>query len=88
VLLSIDMMIAGDRVNSAWATTDAAERFVTDSLLPGMRYVIEANCAGYTKSISSPIVAAGDTIRTIELVLEAQTARLTVENGRARSPED
>lgn len=86
-LVSIDM-IAGGRVNSAWVTTDATGRFVRDSLLPGLRYVIEASCGGYKKSVSSPIVASADTIRTIELVLEAQTPRLAVEHKPARSPED
>lgn len=86
-LLSIDM-IAGGRVNSAWVTTDAAGRFVRDSLLPGMRYVIEARCSGYKKAVSSPIVASADTARIIQLVLEAQTPQLAIEHKRARSPED
>ena len=76
-LLSIDM-IAGGRVNSAWLTTDATGRFAKDSLLPGMRYVIEVRCAGYRKSVSNPIVASADSLRTVEIVLVAESQSASV----------
>jgi hypothetical protein len=67
-LISIDV-IAGGRVTSAWVTTDANGRFARDSLLPGMRYVIEANCIGYKTTISETVVAAADVALTVELVM-------------------
>jgi hypothetical protein len=68
-LISIDV-IAGGRVNSAWGTTDSTGRFVRDSLIPGMRYVIEANCIGYKPTISEPVVASERPL-AVQLVMQA-----------------
>lgn len=86
-LVPIDVL-AGGRVSSAWVTTDETGRFVRDSLLPGLSYVIEARCGAYRKAVSSPIVASADTLRTVELVLQVEPPQRTVADKRARSPED
>ena len=67
--VSIDL-IAGGRISSAWVATDSDGRFEHDSLLPGMRYVFEANRIGYQGAISKPIVASADTALAVEIVLQ------------------
>jgi len=67
--VSIDIL-AGGRVSSAWVATDSDGRFEHDSLLPGMRYVFEANRIGYQGAISKTIVSSADTGLAVEIVLQ------------------